>query len=163
MNALEWILVGAAYLGLEVARRTAPRDPARLRVVRIDDRGWSGAGDTRHLPGLLRLDRRDRPMIDGGALVLGSIAAAATIAYVIATVLVAIADRLGLCWTPAREARRHRDDTIPDGLAERRTLPASTCFRIDQDDPAVRRAIAAPARRSTPLADRRRTRLEVLR
>jgi hypothetical protein len=79
-----------------------------------------------------------------------AVAIAAIAAYVLARVLVELADLLGLEWNEGREAKRHRDDGHEPPPAPRRSGP----YRLDLADPRLRQAIRDAETHRTPLADR---------
>lgn len=81
------------------------------------------------------------------------VAAAGVGAYVLANVTVEFLQLFGMVWTAAREQERHREDGHGDGLEHVKVVYFTNAEVVI--DAAVRRAIAAPARRTTPLADRR--------
>ncbi len=90
-------------------------------------------------------------MIDTVFSAVLGVAIAAIAAYVLARVLVELADLLGLEWNEGREAKRHRDDGHePPSPAPRRAGP----YRLDLSDPRLRQAIRNAEIHRTPLADR---------
>ncbi len=81
-----------------------------------------------------------------------AVAIAAIAAYVLARVLVELADLLGLEWNEGRELKRHAADGHEPPPAPRRIT--SGPYRLDLADPRLRQAIRDAETHRTPLADR---------